>query len=123
MGAVTLTSTQNRKAFADFADSNTLFTFDPVSLEIVIPSVTQAALDTALINYAADQANIDAAFVQARADQSADRIRDTFDDEERRLLRAFAEVVLDELNNLRAQHGLAARTMAQLRTAIRNKIT
>jgi len=42
------------------------------------------------------------------------------DDE--RVLRAFAEVVMDELNNLRAEHGLPARTLSQLVTAIKNKI-
>lgn len=36
--------------------------------------------------------------------------------------RAFAEVVLDEINILRAQHALAPRTLAQLRTAMRNKL-
>lgn len=38
------------------------------------------------------------------------------------LLRAFALVVLDEINTLRGQHGLPARTMQQLKTATLNKI-
>ena len=38
------------------------------------------------------------------------------------ILRAFALVVLDEFNVLRAQHGLAARTIAQLKSAIRGKL-
>jgi hypothetical protein len=36
--------------------------------------------------------------------------------------RAFALVVLDEINTLRAQHSLAARTVTQLKTALRNKL-
>lgn len=40
-----------------------------------------------------------------------------------RLLRAVALVILDEINTLRQQHGLPARTAAQLRTAIRQRIT
>ena len=39
------------------------------------------------------------------------------------LIRALAFVVLDEINILRAQHSLADRTPAQLRTAIKAKIT
>lgn len=38
------------------------------------------------------------------------------------LIRAFALVVLDEFNTLRDQHGLAARTAAQLRSAIKGKL-
>lgn len=39
-----------------------------------------------------------------------------------RVLRAFAEVVMDEINILRSQHGLADRTLGQLVTAIKSKI-
>jgi len=38
------------------------------------------------------------------------------------LLRALALVVRDEVNTLRAQHGLGARSIAQLKTALRNKM-
>jgi len=38
-----------------------------------------------------------------------------------KLLKAFALVVLDEINALRTQAGLATRTVAQLKTAVRNK--
>ena len=39
------------------------------------------------------------------------------------LIRALAFVVMDEINILRAQHSLADRTPAQLRNAIKAKIT
>ena len=39
------------------------------------------------------------------------------------LIRALAFVVMDEINLLRAEHSLAARTPAQLRDAIKAKIT
>ncbi len=84
---------------------------------------SQAAMDASLITYAADQANIDATLVQLELDEETQRVKDTFDDKERRLLRAFAEVIKDEINILRGQHGLADRTLAQLRTAIKNKVT
>lgn len=38
------------------------------------------------------------------------------------IVKAFALVVLDEINLLRAQHALAARTPSQLKTAVRNKL-
>jgi len=102
---------------------NDLYYFDQGSLEIEIPKVGQAAMDAALVDYTANQVARDAAFIQLQSDTERDRIRDTFDDKERRLLRAFAEVVKDEINILRGQHALAPRTLAQLRTAIRNKVS
>jgi len=38
------------------------------------------------------------------------------------LLKAFADVMIDEINILRQQHALADRTAAQLRTALRNRL-
>ena len=38
------------------------------------------------------------------------------------IIRAVALVVLDEINILRTRDGLTARTVAQMRTAIRNKL-
>jgi len=40
-----------------------------------------------------------------------------------KMLKAFAEIIMDELNILRDQHGLAPRTMAQLKTAMKNKLS
>ncbi len=39
-----------------------------------------------------------------------------------RVLKAFAALVLDEINILRAEAGLSARTAEQLRTAIKTKL-
>ena len=63
---------------------------------------------------------VDAAEAQAStdADRTANKAR--IDDE--RVLKAFALVVLDEINILRAQHSLTARTPAQLVGAIKTKI-
>lgn len=38
------------------------------------------------------------------------------------LLRAFADIIKDEINILRGQHGLPDRTLSQLKTAIKNKV-
>lgn len=68
----------------------------------------------------ADQATRDA--IDAANDQSVlDGIADELD-ETRTIMRAFAEVVVDEINLLRAGHGLAARTLAQLKSAVRQKL-
>lgn len=66
---------------------------------------------------AGEQAAVDAAEQDATRDTSADRLDQVED-----VLRAFALVVLDEFNVLRAQHSLADRTIAQLKTAVRNKL-
>lgn len=42
--------------------------------------------------------------------------------EPRRVLKAFAGVMLDEINILRQQHGLALRTVEQLRDAVKGKL-
>lgn len=72
----------------------------------VISLVDQAARDA-----------IDAAELTARRDEIANDI-----DRVESYTRAFALVVLDEINILRAQHSLTARTIAQLKTAVRNKL-
>ncbi len=68
----------------------------------------------------AEQDAIDAAEAAARETAGRENAKTEFDD--LWLLRAFAEVVVDEINLLRAEHSLPARTPAQLRTALRNKI-
>jgi len=120
MGTVTLTATQNEKAFADFAATNKLFTFDPVSFELVMPSVAQAVLDLALINYAADQANIDNDFADRVADEIKDMEKDAFDDKTD--LTALIKEMVDQLNELRALHALPALNFGVVNADIRNRI-
>lgn len=65
------------------------------------------------------QAAQDAAIIETRS--AAQSRIDAF--EEIGLVhRAFAEVVKDEINILRAEHGLSLRTSQQLKNAIKNKI-
>ncbi len=124
MAKVIVTASHNKEAIADLAGSDRQnLTFHPNASELEVPDVTQAALDAAFADYIANQVDRDNDFADKLANQETDRVRNTFDDDERRLLRAFAELLVDELNTLRAFHGLAPRTLAQLRTAIRNKIT
>lgn len=60
---------------------------------------------------------IDTAEESARRDSIADEL-----DQSQTIMRAFAEVVLDEINDLRGQHGLGTRTLAQLKVDVRNKL-
>ena len=62
----------------------------------------------------------DAEIAVANADRDRRTAKHRIDDE--RVLRAFAEIVMDEINILRGEHGLAARTLSQLVTAIKGKI-
>lgn len=73
--------------------------------------------DIASIKDQATRDQIDADEETARLDAISNEI-----DKTQSILRAFAEVVLDEINNLRAEHGFANRTLSQLKTAVRGKL-
>lgn len=60
---------------------------------------------------------VDAAEEVASLDAIADQL-----DQTRSIMKAFAEVVLDEINGLRDLHSLNPRTLAQLKTAVRSKL-
>ena len=121
MAKVTILPGHNLNALAHLAGSNRQ-NLTLVGDEFDVPDVTQPDLDTALADYIANQTARDATFVQVQADVETNRVQDTFDDDERRLLRAFAGLLIDELNTLRTLHGLPDRTSAQLRTSLRNKV-
>jgi len=61
------------------------------------------------------QAKIDTALAEAPENEKDFEVK--FD----KLLKAFALVVLDEINLLRAEAGLSARTTQQLKTAVGNR--
>lgn len=67
---------------------------------------------------ARDQVDADVAQAATDADRTAEKARLTTE----RVLRAFALVVMDEINLLRAQHGLADRTASRLLNAITAKV-
>ncbi len=108
-------------AIADLAGSaliNIGFTSNPDLLDV--PDVSQVDLDAALVTYNADPAAADATWTQKFADMRVARKQAEFDDRE--VLRAFAKLLVQELNILRALHSLPPRTFDQLRTAIRDDI-
>ncbi len=68
---------------------------------------------------AAEQAAVDAALAAAAVATNRAEAKDEVDG---RILKAFAGIMLDEINLLRVKAGLAQRTADQLRTAILNRI-
>jgi acyl-CoA reductase-like NAD-dependent aldehyde dehydrogenase len=69
---------------------------------------------------AAAQAAIDAAILAAQVTANKESEKLEFD--QRRVLKAFAELVKNQFNTLRALHGLPNLTTAQLRTTLRDEI-
>ncbi len=60
---------------------------------------------------------IDAAAVETAKDAVADELDNT-----QAIMRAFAKVMLIEINTLRATQALPSRTLAQLKTAVRSNL-
>lgn len=77
-------------------------------------NATQPEIDNFAVAEAADEALMD-----------RDRAKDLFENHPnwRKLLTAFADIIKDEINILRAQHSLPDRTLAQLKTAMLNRIS
>lgn len=73
--------------------------------------------DAVTLMSSAQRAAVDAAELTAARDAIANQI-----DAINTYGRAFAEIVMDEINILRAQHSLPARSLSQLKTALRNKL-
>ena len=63
------------------------------------------------------RAVVDETELEAEMDALADELTRT-----RSLMKAFAEVVLEQINTLRAEHGLSQATLAQLKAAVRSKL-
>lgn len=121
MARVIVTSAHNFMAIADLAGSalENLSHYEMTD-ELEVPDVSQIDLDAAFADYIANQVARDAAWAIKETDLRTARKQAEFDDRE--VLRAFAKLLVKELNILRAIEGLPPRTFAQLRTAIRDEI-
>ena len=73
--------------------------------------------DTVLLLNQSSRDAVDAAEDSGQLDSIADEL-----EQARTVMRAFAEVMLSEINLLRAEHGLTPRTLRQLRNAVRSKL-
>ena len=91
-----------------------LFGYAKINDNSTIRNATQEEIDGFLL-----------AAVGDRNQQQADRAKVYFqnDPEFRRIMNAFADILVSEINILRAEHGLADRTLSQLKTAIINRIS
>ena len=106
-------------ASADLPESVTNYIEEPDLSSVIGQPVKYWVVtgDVISIVDAATRAAIDAAELSAVRDELANDI-----DRAETFLRAFALVVLDEINLLRGQHSLSQRTPAQLKAAVRNKL-
>lgn len=121
MAKVVVTNAHDWRKIAELAGGDpALIMFDPAASELEVADVTQAALNTAFATYTGDQANIDAATAAALEVADKEGAKQDFDTQ--KVLIAFARLLIKELNELRALHGLPNRTFAQLRNAIRDEI-
>ncbi len=73
--------------------------------------------DVVTLMSVSERSAVDTALLEGRRDSTANQV-----DETEEVLRASLLVILDEFNTLRAQHGLADRTIGQMKTAIRGKL-
>lgn len=120
MAKVVVTGAQDWRKICELAGGDpSQIMHDPATNELEVTDVTQAALDTALADYAADQANIDAATVAARDTADATNKKLVVDE---RVFTALVEGIVGEINLLRAEHSLPARTLEQVKTFIKGRI-
>ena len=79
-----------------------------------VRNATQIEID-GFAGFALDDKN------QEEANKAAEYFQN--DPKFRRVMIAFAAILVDEINILRAEHGLSDRTLSQLKTAIQNRIS
>ncbi len=122
MAKVTVLPAHNLRALADHAGSSggQQLLYRPDQGTLQVEDVTQPDLDTALVDYIADQANIDNDFEEKMADEKADGEKDQFDDKSD--LTALIKVMVEELNVLRALHAIPDLNFGTVNASVRSKI-
>lgn len=120
MAKVVVLDTYDWRKIAELSGGDpNLIMYDVASNELEVTDVTQAALDSALADYVANQATYDQATADSFTTTEKDTAKGSLDT---RVLKAIVKGVVSEINLLRAEHSLPARTFDQVRTAIRNSI-
>lgn len=123
MARVIVTSAHNFAAIADLAGSTLEnLSYHETTSELEVPDVSQPDLDAAFADYTANQVARDASWTMRSILPNLGIARHQTEFDDREVLRAFAKLIMNDLNILRALHSLPPRTFAQLRTEIRNEI-
>lgn len=121
MSIITLLPGHNFEALNDFAgNANLMAYWDPTTLELEMPGIDQATADQALIDYAADQATIDADFADKVKDQKDDALKDEFDDDS--IVTAIIKEMVEQLNDIRTNAGMPLLNFGTVNAAIRSRI-
>ena len=121
MAKVVVTMSQNWMKIAELAAGDPKQTiYHPSTTELEVPDVTQAVLDAALSDYETNQTTYDAATATAldAANKALAKAKLGND----KCLVGILQGLVGEINLLRAEHTLPARTEAQVRTAIETNI-
>ena len=121
MAKVVVTMSQDWMKIAELAAGDPKQTiYHPATTELEVPVVTQAALDAALTDYVANQSTYDAATAAVKdlASKAVAKGRLATD----KCLQGILLGIKGEINLLRAEHALAARTTAQIQAAIESNI-
>lgn len=123
MARVIVTSAHNFAAIANLAGSTLEnLSYHEMTDELEVPDVSQSDLDAAFADYTANQVARDASWTMLSILPNLRIARQQTEFDDREVLRAFAKLIMNDLNTLRALHSLPPRTFAQLRTEIRNEI-
>lgn len=121
MARVVVTTSQDWLKIAELAGGDPQETiYHPATTELEVPDVTQAALDAALADYNTNQSTYDAATAAATDTMSKDVAKAKLLGD--KCLHGILLAIKDEINLLRAEHSMTARTTAQVQTAIENNI-
>lgn len=121
MSIITLLPGHNFEALNDFAGNEGLMAYwDPTTLELEMPGIDQATADQALLDYAADQVNIDNDFADKVKDQKDDALKDEFDDDS--IVTAIIKEMVEQLNDIRTNAGMPLLNFGTVNAAIRSRI-
>lgn len=106
-------------AEADLQEPATNYIEDPDLSAVLAQPIKYWVItgDTVSLMSQSEMDTVDANELSAQRDDTVGQL-DLLED----ILRAFALTVLDEINLLRSQHSLSARTISQLKTSVRNKL-
>lgn len=121
MAKVVVQSDQDWVEIANLAGADfKIMMHDPNTDELECPDVTQTALDAALSDYETNQTTYDAATATVRDTSSKDSAKARLNND--KCLKGILQGVVGEINLLRAEHNLTARTEAQVVAAVEANI-